>query len=102
MIETIGVGQLRADTCRYLQRVAGGDTLQVIRRGRVALRIEPVSHQQVTSQRQQEMSGTQVIAVQLSHLRSQASRYLDQAGSGCTMHVYHRGQRLAQIRSAGH
>lgn len=96
MAETIGIGQLRADTCAYLNRVADGDTLEVIRRGQLAARIEPLPQR-----RRRSRAGGEVITVQLSGFRSQASRYLDWVGSGCTVHVYHQGQALAQIRAAG-
>ena len=101
MVETIGIGQLRADTCRYLNRVAEGDTLEVVRRGRLAARIEPVSAQASAGQRRRRShTDGEVLTVQLSGFRSQASRYLDRVNSGCTIHVYHRGRALARIRSA--
>jgi antitoxin (DNA-binding transcriptional repressor) of toxin-antitoxin stability system len=35
MGEVIGLGQLRSDACTYLERVARGETLEVVRRGRL-------------------------------------------------------------------
>ena len=100
MAETIGIGQLRADTRAYLQRVADGDTLELIRRGRLTARIEPVPQHPALALPQRGRSTAGVITVALSGFRSQASRYLDQVGSGSTVHVYHQGQPLAQIRAA--
>ena len=37
----IGIGQLRASTATYLDRVATGETIDVIRRGRVLARLQP-------------------------------------------------------------
>ncbi|WP_328361256.1 hypothetical protein OG976_09945 [Mycobacterium sp. NBC_00419] len=100
MAETIGIGQLRADTRAYLHRVAGGDTLELVRRGRLTARIEPVPQYPASGPPPGGRSTAGVITVALSGFRSQASRYLDQVGSGCTVHVYHQGQPLAQIRAA--
>jgi hypothetical protein len=37
----IGIGQLRASPATYLDRVATGETIDVIRRGRVVARLQP-------------------------------------------------------------
>jgi AcrR family transcriptional regulator len=37
----IGIGELRASASRYLDRVATGETIDVIRRGRVVARLQP-------------------------------------------------------------
>lgn len=97
MAETIGIGQLRADTRAYLQRVACGYTLEVLRRGRLAALIEPVPQRSVRG-----AGAYELINVELSSFRSQAARYLDRVGSGCTVHVYDRGRAVAQIRSIDH
>jgi prevent-host-death family protein len=37
----IGIGQLRASASTYLDRVAAGETIEVVRRGRVVARLQP-------------------------------------------------------------
>ena len=39
----IGIGQLRAGTSTYLDRVAAGETIDVLRRGRVVARLQSAS-----------------------------------------------------------
>ena len=42
MRKVIGLGQLRSDTCAYLERVAAGETIDVVRRGKLVARIVSV------------------------------------------------------------
>jgi len=42
MPEVIGLGQLRSDACTYLGRVAAGETINVVRRGKLVARIASV------------------------------------------------------------
>jgi hypothetical protein len=39
----IGIGQLRASPSAYLDRVAAGETIDVLRRGRVVARVQSPS-----------------------------------------------------------
>jgi hypothetical protein len=39
----IGIGQLRASASTYLDRVAAGETIEVMRRGRVVARLQSTS-----------------------------------------------------------
>ena len=42
MREVIGLGQLRSDACTYLDRVAAGETFDVVRRGKLVAQIVTV------------------------------------------------------------
>ena len=42
MRELIGLGQLRSNACKYLERVAAGETIEVVRRGKLVARIVSV------------------------------------------------------------
>jgi antitoxin (DNA-binding transcriptional repressor) of toxin-antitoxin stability system len=39
MREVIGLGQLRSNACRYLDRVGAGETIDVVRHGKLVARI---------------------------------------------------------------
>jgi hypothetical protein len=41
--DRIGIGQLRAGASAYLDRVAAGETIDVLRRGRVVARVQSPS-----------------------------------------------------------
>ena len=44
MREVIGLGQLRSDACTYLERVAAGETIDVVRRGKLVAQIVSVGN----------------------------------------------------------
>ena len=59
MREVIGLGQLRSDACRYLDRVGAGATIDVVRRGKLVARIVSVGDRRVASiRRSRNADGT--------------------------------------------
>ncbi|MGV0740960.1 type II toxin-antitoxin system Phd/YefM family antitoxin [Mycolicibacterium sp. XJ870] len=82
----IGIGQLRGDTRNYVERVASGETFEVLRRGRPIARLHAAhnAHQML-------------IPVTLSELRTRAARVLDRVAAGETIAVEHRGRTVAAL-----
>jgi prevent-host-death family protein len=104
MQEVIGLGQLRSDTCAYLERVAAGETINVVRRGKLVARIVSVGDWRVApiparsvSDAPQDASGW----VGLDELRTRAGRCFDRVAAGETISVVRGGRLLARIVSAG-
>ncbi|OIN80625.1 type II toxin-antitoxin system Phd/YefM family antitoxin [Mycobacterium malmoense] len=100
----IGLGQLRSHTLTYLERVAAGETIDVIRRGKLVARILSVGDWRVApiparSVRvaAQEAGGW----VGLDELRTRAGRCFDRVAAGETIDVVRGGRLLARIVSAG-
>lgn len=91
---TIGVGQLRAHTCTYMQMVAGGETLRVLRRGRLVALIRPVPGPP------SESVPSDLTPVDLSSFRTQASRHLDHVSAGSRLCVVHHGRAVAEVIQA--
>lgn len=104
MPEVIGLGQLRSDACTYLERVAAGETIDVVRRGKLVAcivsagdwRVAPIPARSV-----------QVAApdaggwVGLDELRTRAGRCFDRVAAGETIDVVRGGTILARILPAG-
>jgi antitoxin (DNA-binding transcriptional repressor) of toxin-antitoxin stability system len=87
MPEVIGLGQLRSDACTYLGRVAAGETLNVVRRGKLVARI---------------MSAGDAVpattgSVGLDELRTRAGRCFDRVAAGETVYVLRGGKLVARI-----
>ena len=102
--ETIGLGQLRSDACRYLERVAAGETIDVVRRGRLVARIVPVGDWRVAPipARSVEPAASDAGGwVVLDELRTRAGRCFDRVAAGETLGVVRGGRLLAQIVPAG-
>lgn len=99
MREAIGLGQLRSNACAYLTRVADGETLHVIRRGKLVAWIESVGDWRVAPipARSTEAGGW----VGLDELRTRAGRCFDRVAAGETISVVRGGRLLARIVSAG-
>ncbi len=100
MPEVIGLGQLRSDACAYLERVAAGETIDVVRRGKLVARIAPVGDWRVApipARSASEPGGW----VGLEELRTRAGRCFDRVAAGETIYVVRGGTLLARIVSAG-
>jgi prevent-host-death family protein len=104
MREVIGLGQLRSAACSYLERVAAGQTIDVVRRGKLVARIVPVGDWRVAPIPARSVTDTAQGAgtwVGLDELRTRAGRCFDRVAAGETIQVVRGGQLLAQIVSAG-
>lgn len=101
MRETIGLGQLRSDACTYLERVAAGQTIDVVRRGRLVARIVSVGDCKaapIIPARSTEGGAW----VGLGELRTRAGRCFDRVAAGETISVIRGDRLLARIVSAGY
>jgi antitoxin (DNA-binding transcriptional repressor) of toxin-antitoxin stability system len=87
----IGLGQLRSGTCTYLGRVAAGETLDVVRRGKLVARIVSAGDVRMVPD-----AGW----VGLDELRTRAGRCFDRVTAGQTIEVLRSGQLVARIVSA--
>lgn len=102
MQEVIGLGQLRSAACAYLERVAAGETFDVVRRGKLVARIVSVGDWRVApiparsptfaAQRPGDWVG-------LDELRTRAGRCFNRVAAGETIQVVRGGKLLAQIVS---
>ncbi|MGO9354012.1 MAG: type II toxin-antitoxin system Phd/YefM family antitoxin [Mycobacterium sp.] len=104
MREVIGLGQLRSDACTYLERVAAGETFDVVRRGKLVAQIVSVGDWRVAPI---PARSVEVVAsgtggwVGLDELRTRAGRCFDRVAAGETINVVRGGRLLARIVSAG-
>jgi prevent-host-death family protein len=104
MGEVIGLGQLRSDALAYLERVATGETIDVVRRGKLVARIVSVADWRVAPIPARSVTDTAQDAgkwVGLDELRTAAGRCFDRVAAGETIQVVRGGRLLAQIVSAG-
>jgi antitoxin (DNA-binding transcriptional repressor) of toxin-antitoxin stability system len=103
MPEVIGLGQLRSDACTYLERVAAGETIDVIRRGKLVARIVSVGDWRVAPipARSVNVVAPDAGWVGLDELRTRAGRCFDRVAAGETIYVVRGGRLLARIVSAG-
>jgi prevent-host-death family protein len=104
MADVIGLGQLRSHAVTYLERVAAGETIDVVRRGKLVARIVSVGDRRVAPIPARSVTDTAAVAgtwVGLPELRSAAGRCFDRVAAGETIQVVRGGRLLAQIVSAG-
>lgn len=104
MRETIGLGQLRSNACTYLERVAAGETIDVVRRGKLVARIVSVGDWRVAPIPARSVDTAASAAggwVGLDELRTRAGRCFDRVAAGETLSVVRGGRLLAQIVPAG-
>ncbi len=104
MREVIGLGQLRSDACTYLERVAAGETLDVVRRGKLVARIVSVGDWRVApipARSVKAMAPDAAGWVGLDELRTRAGRCFDRVAAGETLYVVRGGKLLARIVAAG-
>jgi antitoxin (DNA-binding transcriptional repressor) of toxin-antitoxin stability system len=99
--KTIGVGQLRSDTLGYFDRVAAGETIDVVRRGKVAARIVPDMRESRLAGDAPGSAGSAkrsiTTRVALDDLRTLAGRYLDRVAAGETLEIIHGGEIVARV-----
>src|ERR1700737_4983905 len=91
MPKVIGLGRLRSDARTYLGRVAAGEALDVVRRGKLVARIVSVGDVRVTPD---------VGWIGLDELRTRAGRCFDRVAAGQTIEVLRGGNLVARIVSA--
>ncbi len=102
MPEVIGLGQLRSHACAYLERVAAGEEIDVVRRGRLAARILPVGDWRVAPIPARTVKAADAGGwVGLDELRTRAGRCFDRVAAGETIYVVREGRLLARIVPAG-
>jgi prevent-host-death family protein len=104
MPEVIGLGQLRSDACTYLERVAAGETIDVVRRGKLVARIVSVGDWRVAPIPARSVKTPPADAggwVGLDELRTRAGRCFDRVAAGETVYVVRGGRLLARIVPAG-
>ena len=104
MREVIGLGQLRSNTCTYLERVAAGETFDVVRRGKLVAQIVSVGVWRVAPIPARSVKVAAPDAggwVGLDELRKRAGRCFDRVAAGETIYVVRGGRLLARIVSAG-
>jgi antitoxin (DNA-binding transcriptional repressor) of toxin-antitoxin stability system len=99
MQHRIGIGQLRSDTLRYVQRAATGDTIEVLRRGRLVAELLSPSGlpPAVGDAAEHPYCDRVMIAVDVSLIRSQAGRYFDRVAAGEALEIMHRGHAIGRI-----
>ena len=104
MTKRIGLGQLRNHACGYFERVEAGETIEVIRRGKLVARIEPA-----TGNPADRLSFTRTVdlpvrgtggRIGLDEVRTQAGRHFDRVAAGESVEVVWRGKLVARIVSA--
>ncbi len=103
MPEVIGLGQLRSDACTYLGRVAAGETMNVVRRGKLVARIMSVGDWRVAPIPARHVKDVAPDAgrwVGLDELRTRAGRCFDRVAAGQTIEVIRGGKMVARIVSA--
>lgn len=85
----IGIGQLRSDTCHYIERAAAGEVFDIVWRRR------PVAQLSAYDQ----SGGRYTLAAPLDVLRTRASRLMDRVSAGETITIEHRGDVVATLRA---
>ena len=102
MPEVIGLGQLRSDACTYLGRVAAGETIDVVRHGKLVARIASVGDMRVAPMPARSVKDVAPDAggwVGLDELRTRAGRCFDRVAAGETIYVVRGGKMIARIVS---
>jgi prevent-host-death family protein len=102
--EVIGLGQLRSNACAYLERVAAGESIDVVRRGKLVARIVSVGDWRVAPIPARSVKVMPADAggwVGLDELRTRAGRCFDRVAAGETVYVVRGGRLLARIVPAG-
>ena len=103
MGEVIGLGQLRSDALAYLERVAAGETIDVVRRGKLVAQIVSVADWRVAPIPARSVTDTAADAgtwVGLDELRTRAGRCFDRVAAGEMIQVVRGGRVVARIVSA--
>jgi antitoxin (DNA-binding transcriptional repressor) of toxin-antitoxin stability system len=101
----ICLGQLKSYACDYLERVSRGETLEIVRRGRlVAFMVPPfpLLHEPLTGGDRIGAADSPATDanIPLSHLRKNAAPYFDRVAAGDIIGVVRRGRLVARIVAA--
>jgi antitoxin (DNA-binding transcriptional repressor) of toxin-antitoxin stability system len=99
MKTVIGLGQLRSNTCGYFNRVVAGETLGVVRRGKLVAWIRPRAVEGPTGLpgRGEAQHPEASVSLQLNAFRCQASRCFDRVAAGQSIDVFYQGKAIAHI-----
>ena len=100
----MGWANFESDACTYLGRVAVGETIDVVRRGKLVARIVPAGDWRVAPipARSVKVVGPDAGGwVGLDELRTRAGRCFDRVAAGETIYVVRGGKLLARIVPAG-
>jgi antitoxin (DNA-binding transcriptional repressor) of toxin-antitoxin stability system len=100
----ICLGQLRSDTCGFIDRVSAGETLEIIRRGKLVALIVPdlsFPHQPPNGDERIDVEDRGPDAnILLTHLRKNAATYFDRVAAGEIIGIVHHGRLIARILAA--
>jgi antitoxin (DNA-binding transcriptional repressor) of toxin-antitoxin stability system len=102
MAVRICLGQLKRYACGYLERVSAGETLEIVRRGRlVAFMVPPFSEPPSDGDRIGAAEPPAPNAkIPLSQLRHNAAPYFDRVAAGNIIDVVRHGSLVARIVAA--
>ncbi|WP_156765253.1 type II toxin-antitoxin system prevent-host-death family antitoxin [Mycobacterium sp. 1245852.3] len=102
MGETIGLGQLRSNACGYLERVLTGETIEVVRRGRLVARIVSAAGERPVPTTLPDLVAVNGAGgrIGLDALRKRAGRCLDRVEAGETVWIVWQDKLVARIESA--
>ncbi|WP_363114283.1 type II toxin-antitoxin system prevent-host-death family antitoxin [Mycobacterium sp.] len=102
MGELIGLGQLRSNAIGYLERVLAGETIEVVRRGRLVARIVSAAGDRSTPTALPDLVAVNGAdgRIGLEALRNSAGRYFDRVEAGQTIWIVWRGKLVARVVSA--
>jgi len=93
----ICLGQLRSCATDDFDRVAAGETIDIIRRGKLVARIVPTLRDQPDRRQASRIAEPWI---RLGQLRKHAARYLDRVAAGETIGIIRDGVLVARIVSA--
>ena len=94
----ICLGQLQSYASGYFDRVAAGETIDIIRRGKLVAHIVPNLRDQ--PDRRRVSRNAEPWMIRLSELRKHAARYLDCVAEGETIGIIRDGELVARLVSA--
>lgn len=102
MAEVIGLGQLRSNMCGYLEQVLAGESIEVVRRGKLVARITTAANERIAPIALPDFAAVNGAdgRVGLAALRTRAGRYFDRVEAGETIWVVWHDKLVARIVSA--
>jgi antitoxin (DNA-binding transcriptional repressor) of toxin-antitoxin stability system len=96
----VGLEELRTRAGRCFDRVAAGETIEVVWGGRLVARLVSVAGHRVDPTAPRTGNATQCAPVQLEELRRKAGRHFDRVAAGEIVEVVRAGRVVARIVSA--
>ncbi|OBH50258.1 hypothetical protein A5686_14250 [Mycobacterium sp. E2479] len=90
----VGIAELRTRAGRCFDRVAAGETISIVREGRLLAQIVAAGDAKTASP-SVDVSG----AIELDELRKRAGHYFDEVAAGQTIEVIRGGRPVARIIS---